>query len=131
MKNAQKPMVFFKGTDVVILAILLFCSVLAGWLPLRSKGTQAVIAMGGITLAVVDLEQEQSALQIAGAEGFVFCVADGAISVTEAPCEAKICCKSHRIDAAGQSIVCLPCQLTVLVTEAHTDSIPLPDAVIG
>ncbi len=131
MKYIKRPPVFCRGMDVVILAGLLLCSILFALLPLRTKGSQAVIAKGNVVLAVVDLAQTQTQLQIKGAEGFVFCIADNRIAVAEAPCEAQICCKSHSIGAQGQSIVCLPCQLTVTVTDGSSDSLPLPDAVIG
>lgn len=119
-----------KRGDLLILTMLLLCSLCLMLLPLRKQGTQAVIAIGGVTVGVVDLQQEQPLLSVTGAEGFLFCVNDHGISVTAAPCPSGLCCNSTPISAVGQCIICLPMQLTVTITDGEAQHIA-PDAIIG
>lgn len=119
-----------KRGDLLILGLLMLCSLCLTLLPFRKEGTQAVITVGGVTVGVVDLQQEQPSLSVTGAEGFLFCVDNHSISVTDAPCQSGLCRESMPISAVGQCIICLPMQLTITITDSETQH-TAPDAVIG
>ncbi len=127
----MKQPVLYRKTDFLILPLLMIAAALLAWLPFHTSGNVAIIAIGGEPVATVDLCEENPALMADGAEGFVFAVSDGKISVVQSPCKGKDCCDMPAIGTEGACILCLPMQLTVTVTDAANLSPTAPDAVIG
>ncbi len=123
--------VLYRKSDFIILLLLILAAALLAWLPAKSQGNVAVIAIDGEPIATVDLREENPTLTADGAEGFVFAVADGRISVVQSSCAGKDCCDMPAIGTEGACILCLPMQLTVTVTDAANSSPTAPDAVIG
>lgn len=121
---------FCRKADIFVLLLIFLCSLGMALLPLRKQGTQAIVTVSGETVALIDLQRNQPALSVTGAEGFVFSVEDGSIFINSAPCPAGQCCDAPPIASVGQCIICLPAQLTVTVTD-DADSFLAPDAVIG
>lgn len=121
---------FRKKADIFILSLIFLFSLVIALLPMGKQGTQAIVAVSGETVAVIDLQQNLPTLSVTGAEGFVFSVSNGNISVISAPCQTKQCCNTMPISSVGQCIICLPMQLTVTIT-GNEDDYTAPDAVIG
>ncbi len=127
----MKLPVLYRKADLLTLPLIILGSFLLLMLPLHQKGNAAVIAVGGRTIAVIDLQQDQPTLSVKGAEGFMFSVENGAISVSQSPCNGKDCCHTPPVSHEGQWIFCLPMQLAVSVITDEPNTAPAPDAIIG
>ncbi len=127
----MKRPVLYRKTDFLILPLLIVAAVLLAWLPPKSSGSIAVITIGGEPIATVDLCEDNPALTVDGAEGYVFAVMGGRISVLQSPCAGKNCCDMPPVGTQGACILCLPMQMTITVTDAADLPTTAPDAVIG
>lgn len=125
----MKLPVWYRKADLLTLPLIVLGSFLLLLLPLHKQGNAAVIAIGGRTIAVIDLQQDQPSLSVKGAEGFVFSVVNGAICVSQSPCDGKNCCHTPPVSHEGQWILCLPMQLSVTVLTEEPGT--APDAIIG
>ncbi len=124
MKNRR----YLTGAEAVILALLALALVVWLLLP-KAAGAQVVLARGGEELGRYALDKP-CRVEVAGANGFslTLVVEDGAAHVEESTCPDLICQRHAPISKAGESIVCLPGQVSVSVEggEGHG-----PDAVTG
>lgn len=111
----MKELRFARKSDFLIICILVCLSLLIYLLPFRNSACLAQISVDHQILATISLNDERARFSIAGADGFLFTVADGAISIDSAPCQNQICVNTKRISAVGQKIICLPEKLIVSV----------------
>ena len=115
---------FIKKSDFFIIGVIVIISLVFILLLNREKNAeQAKIYKNSDLIATVSLN-ENAEFTLPEAQGFLFSVKDGKISVTASPCENKICVHSGYISKGGQSIVCLPERLVVaLVSEDGYDAV--------
>lgn len=124
----QKVPIFARKSDYLIIGLLLAASLLCWFIPFRHQGNIAQIRLNGIVIAELSLSKPQEALTIDDADGYIFHIEQGKISVTAAPCQGQVCVHSAPISAVGQQIICLPNHLTITILG---DSDPdTPDAVL-
>ena len=119
---------FSRKSDFFIIGGLLAVSLLLWLIPFHHKGNTAQIRINGTVIAELSLAKPQNTLTINGAEGYVFHIANGKISVLSAPCQGQVCVHSTPIGAVGQQIICLPNHLMITIVGTETDSVP--DAVL-
>ena len=96
---------------VVIIALFLF-QYLTG-----TNGDYAVITQDGITIGQYRLSGNQT-FTVTTEDGHsnTLTIKDGQIWVSQADCPDQLCMKQGHISRAGQSIICLPHKLTVLIS---------------
>ena len=124
----QNVPIFARKPDYLIIGLLLAASLLCWFIPFRHQGNIAQIRLNGIVIAELSLSKPQEALTIDDAEGYIFHIEQGKISVTAAPCQGQVCVHSTPIGAVGQQIICLPNHLMITIVGTKTDSVP--DAVL-
>ncbi len=121
-----RDLVFVRKSDFVILSAGLLTCLLLWLLPIQRHGSFAEIRMGNQVLASVSLQTDRDAFAVAGADGFLFAVRDGAFYVEAAPCINQICVHTMGISHAGQQILCVPAGLYVRICSDAA----MPDAVL-
>ncbi len=88
---------------------------------LRHSGTFVTVTVNGNFYGRYSLQQNQ---EIPIGETNLLTIADGKATMTWADCTNQICVHHAAISAVGQSIICLPNQVIVLVEgEAATDAV--------
>ncbi len=124
MKNRR----YLTGAEVVILALLALALVVWLLFP-KVAGVQVVLARGGEELGRYELDKP-CRVEVAGANGFALTlvIKDGAAHVEGSTCPDLICQHHAPISKAGESIVCLPGQVSVSVEGGEHYG---PDAVTG
>lgn len=119
---------FLTGKEAVVLLLIVAALVLWLLLP-KAAGARVVLARGGEELGRYALDKP-CRVEVSGANGFslTLVVEDGVAHVEESTCPDLICQRHAPISKAGESIVCLPGQVSVTVEggEGHG-----PDAVTG
>ncbi len=119
---------FLTGKEAVVLLLIVAALVLWLLLP-KAAGARVVLARGGEELGVYELDKP-CRVEVAGANGFslTLVVENGGAHVEDSTCPDLICQHHAPISKAGESIVCLPGQVSVSVEggEGHG-----PDAVTG
>lgn len=94
-----------------------FILALIAWLVFpRPSGVQAVVTRGGAELGRYALDTP-ARLSIQGANGFslTLVIADGQARVENSTCPDLICQHHAPVSNAGESIICLPGQVTITV----------------
>lgn len=112
--------------DVLLVGGILLLA-LGLWLTLcllSSPGAVAVVTLDGEEVARLPLDTDcQTDIQsVYGAHRVV--VQDGAVSVTEAPCPDLICVHHAPVSRVGETIICLPCKLVVMVMDGNSVRLP-------
>lgn len=113
MKIVNKRDIIFVGVlVVVVIAMTLFWNVL-----FSKKGNVAKIYHGETLIQEVDLSTgEEYQFSVEGYENIVFQVyADGSIAFIKSDCPDQVCIETGKIFRAGQSAICLPNQIMVVV----------------
>ena len=83
----------------------------------RPQASRVEISLNGIALTSLPLDRDGAYTAIAG-EGFVEAVIqEGAAHVAAASCRDQLCVRRGRISSAGQSIICLPNRVAVVLTD--------------
>lgn len=101
--------------DAVIVGVISALAVVGIVLPrFFQSGGSAVICCDNKQIAVISLEKD-SVCSFPEAEGMVFSVSDGAISVTQSSCGDHTCVRTGEISGKGQVIVCVPNKVTVTI----------------
>ncbi|MDO4174321.1 MAG: NusG domain II-containing protein [Eubacteriales bacterium] len=111
-----------KKQDILLLAIFLVVAVLlgVGLLLTRSAGATVVVRTGGETVAEFPLDEDRS-YTIEGIGGTnTLVIADGTARLEDATCPDQLCVHQGAIQYAGESIICLPNQVTVTI-EGETE----------
>lgn len=130
---ASRPKLRPTGWDALVFGAVAALAVLSAvWYygTLSSAGPlTAVITHRGETVAQVVLSNltEEQTLELSGEYTLRLCLSPEGIWVECSDCPGQDCIHTGRISQAGQSIVCLPEKVTVLLTGGSGG----PDAVLG
>ena len=113
MNNENRKLINLRDGIIVT---MITAAAIAGVFLLRSydNNEYAVISCDNTRLAQVPLNEDKS-YSFPEAEGMVFTVSDGKISVSESSCSDGICEKTGAISGKGQAIVCVPNKITVTI----------------
>lgn len=109
-----------KKQDILLLAALLAGVLLLGaFLMLtRKSGAEVVVKVAGTQVTSIPLDKDTK-YTIHGVNGGTneLVIADGQIWLEEASCPDKLCVHQGKIQYAGQSIICLPNQVSVTIED--------------
>jgi hypothetical protein len=107
----------WRGTDgILIILVLLAAVALTAWYR-PGPGKNAVISVDGKTVASYPLAGEAQTVTVEGDLGPVTIrLEEGKIRITQSPCPHQLCVKQGAVQAAGQTIVCLPNRLVIEIT---------------
>ncbi len=119
---------FLTGKEAAVLLLIVVALVLWLLLP-KAAGARVVLARGGEELGRYDLDKP-CRVDVSGANGFslTLVIEDGAAHVEDSTCPDLICQHHSPISKAGESIICLPGQVSVTVEGGESHG---PDAVTG
>ena len=80
------------------------------------SGRKAVIKVDGNIIRECDINRDET-IEVSGYNGGhnIVVIKDGQVSVTDADCPDKVCVDTGKINAPGQTIVCLPHRVVVEV----------------
>ena len=104
--------------EIIMAAALLFAAVISLVImnAMREDGAYAEITEDGRLVAVLSLE-EDTVYTLAGGQN-VLVVENGAIYMASADCPDKTCVLRGKIHLSGESIVCLPHKISVVIRGA-------------
>lgn len=124
MKNRK----YLTGAEAVLLALLALALVVWLLFP-KAAGARVVLTRGGEELGRYELDKPCQ-VEVSGANGFTLTlvIEDGAAHVEDSTCPDLICQHHSPISKAGESIVCLPGQVSVSVEGGEVRG---PDAYAG
>ena len=116
MNEGQKKAAPKRGDVYLIGGCLLAALVCCGlWLGLRKQGGAVIVEQEGRETARYALHEDRT-VKIEGEGGYNTLVIEGGqVWLSEADCPNLLCVKMGKIRYAGQSIVCLPHRLAVLI----------------
>ena len=90
---------------------------------IRRAGGRVVVRVNGEVSATYPLTEDR-AVTIEGEGGTnLLVIEDGKACVSDADCPDKLCVNQGKIRYSGQSIVCLPHRLTVVIEDGAEDDI--------
>lgn len=119
-----------KGDKLLIGAVLATALIFLGWGYIRKNGLTttgiATIRSEGQVVEEVGLFRNESReLKIKGPLGVSTAkVSDGRVQMLSSPCKDKICIKQGQISESGQSIVCVPNEVSITIeTKGEVDEI--------
>ncbi|MBQ4323386.1 MAG: NusG domain II-containing protein [Clostridia bacterium] len=96
---------------LLIAALVAACACV--WLIPRETGASATVSVDGEIVAVLPLSQEGEFLLPMGGR---VVVRDGKVSLCDAVCEDKLCENMGEISGEGQTILCLPLRVSVVIS---------------
>jgi len=117
------------GTQVKLIrpldAIIILLISLAFWKinpPAPSgRAERALVSMKGKKLALWDLEGPKRQKTIHHKLGvYNVSLGEGSVTLVQAPCPHQICRKRGKIDKPGESIICIPAQLSIKLMGSQT-----------
>ncbi len=111
--------------DVLLISVLLCISLvcLLSVILTRRNGERVVVEINGVKAAEYSLNEDGEYSLNGGTNLLV--IEKGEAYLVYADCPDKTCVKTGRIKYAGQSIVCLPNKLTVVVRGDSADRVDL------
>lgn len=129
MKQVAKTLRMIKRGDIIIVALLM----LSSFIPLGVFSYQQAMAAGSALQVVVEVDGEVihtfDLLDDGKTETFVYTddhghentiVREGlSVRMAEASCNDQVCVKMNPIDAAGETILCLPHRVLVEVRSTN------------
>lgn len=110
--------------DIVLIGLLLMAGLVLGLILLLTKkqGKSVEIHVTGADTRIIPLSKSGS-YEIQGTNGVnVLVIENGKAHMEEASCPDGICMGMGEIDSAGQSIICLPNEMVVVVTDPKADA---------
>lgn len=104
-----------KRYDLILIASLLFLSLLClgTVLILREEGRSVKVEIDGREVEVYSLDRDGEYILNGGTN--ILVIEDGAAYMKDATCPDKTCVKRGKIRHVGESAVCLPCRVSVIV----------------
>ena len=89
----------------------------------KKGGRYAVIKVDGQVIKTLDLNREETTIEVNGYQGGVnrIVIKDGKVSMTEADCPDELCVKTGKISRTGETIVCLPHRVVVEIKGSQED----------
>lgn len=129
MKESAKLSIF-RRADIIIIAAVAVLAALSFFLSLKNTNTPlyASVKINGEQSGEYYLDKTGE-YEIQGKNGItlVLVVEKDGVSVKNADCPDKLCEKTGKITAVGQSIICLPGNISVSLESSADDA----DAVVG
>lgn len=121
----------FAGADIIAIVVVLFLAGLSFYFSSRSIAAVpdhvTVRVNGNISREYpLDIDKEYIVIGENGCS-LILLIRDKGASVKNSSCSNKICEKTGRITGVGQSIVCLPGKISIVI-ECSSNNI---DAVVG
>ena len=119
MKEEGKINILYRYKKEIIMtaSLLLFTVISLLILNLtRTDGAYAEVAEGGVVIATYPLDTDGEYLLAGGKNMLV--IKDGYAYMTEADCPDRTCVKTGKISKTGESIVCLPNKISVVIRGA-------------
>ena len=109
-----------KRRDYVVLILLLALALIAQRLlhGSREPAGVAVISVSGAVVGKSRLDMDSIARNVGAAGPFEAICEDGAMRMVFSACEDGLCVKQGAIRMSGQSIVCLPNQVSIVLQGA-------------
>lgn len=112
--------------DFILLCVVLVVGALGIILMnVAHKGATAEIKVDGETVEIISLNGEYFEKEI---NGVTICRENSEIYVKNSACPDKVCVRSGKISKAGESIICAPNRVAVIIS-GKSDA--LPDALTG
>ncbi len=123
----RKPVT--KPLDFLLIAILVIASVAIMVTSTATEpGAQAVVYVGGEKTMIVPLDV-YARYEVEGKKGLcTFIVDEYGICMIQSPCPHHFCIQQGYINMSGQSIVCVPNEITIRVIHSENSSI---DGITG
>lgn len=119
MENKRKAISL---RDAVIIVCIISAAVGAMLIPrIFGGGEYAVITCGGETVAEIPLTADGE-YTYPEAEGMIFCIEGGCISVKKSGCKNQICVNTPKISCVGEVIVCMPNKAAVEIAGDAQDN---------
>lgn len=111
--SLRRPPALFRIWDVVLIVLLLLLVALTLYFSLAPRsGGEAEVYLNGDLVATMPLTQEGEWI----CDHLKVVVSNGTVRVVDADCPDKICMKRGEISRAGESIVCLPNRVVVVIS---------------
>ncbi len=120
MKNKKKTI----SWDLILIAALVLAGLLFGLVLLltRTDGKTVEIRVSGEVVQQIPLS-ESGTYEIEGTNGSdVLVIENGKAHMEEASCPDGVCLGMGEIDSTGESIICLPNEIVVEITDDSTDT---------
>lgn len=110
-----------KRADILLAAVLLAASAVAGLvLFLSQPGEEYVsVRVDGEEIALLPLDTDCT---FPVGDGNIIEITGGRVRMTYADCPDKICVKTGSISHSGQSIVCAPHKVVIIIVGGQNDS---------
>ena len=120
---------FFKRADIILLLFWGLCALGLFFISFygirgETSGTRLTVTCGNRTYGVYDLDRDQT---VKINDSNTFEIKNGEVRMIDADCPDKICVHSRAISKAGESIVCLPNNVILKITNGSED--PNIDAI--
>lgn len=113
--------------DLILIGVCLFVS-LAVWIAvtlMKEEGAFAVVKIDGKEWARYSLlDNREVDIETQNGKN-ILVIKDGYADITEADCPDGLCENQHRISKTGESLVCLPHKLTVVIEGAEEEGVDL------
>ena len=103
--------------DLILIAVCLFVS-LALWAVIalaKKPGTEVVVTVDGEEYATYSLSEDREVVIETKKGRNVLTIKDGYADITDATCPDGLCERQRKINKSGETLVCLPNQVTVTV----------------
>ena len=130
----MKAMKFAKGTDGIIIAVILLVSLLvwAGYGQWNAKeGAIAEIYVGSVLVEQIFLDEDaEGTFSVAGKENVVFALdGKGGIRFQHSDCPDQICVRTGLVNRVGEYAACLPNEIILKIVSAGKRNPESPDLI--
>lgn len=104
---------------IAVIAILFF---LISYFTGQLSDGKVIIIQDGMRIGSYSLKEDRT-ISVSGEEGYnLILINNGNVKVSDADCPDKLCIKQQTIERNGESIICLPHKLVVLIeSEEESD----------
>ncbi|MCH5251640.1 MAG: NusG domain II-containing protein [Lachnospiraceae bacterium] len=129
----RQKMLNIQKADYILIFILLLSGVLLSYFcftPPGGSGKNLEVRQNGSLILTLPLRENASRTISSSSGGSnTFKIEKGAVTITDATCNDKICLHSGSISKTGETVVCLPHRL-VLSISGESEEETVPDAIV-
>lgn len=106
--------------DMIIVAVILTAALLSFIVPFfmndKYAGKEVIILQNGQEIGRYDLSEDNTITIRGEADGYnLILISAGKVRVTDADCPDKLCIRQRSISRSGESIICLPHKLVIMI----------------
>lgn len=118
-----------RRNDIILIIVLLAAALIVLFIQnlFGKAGANVIIMQDGKIIHEISLENElkgDNVLRIEATDGYnILEITDGTASITEADCPDGLCVKQKAISKQGESLICLPHKLVIIVEGAEESDI--------